>query len=94
MRKFLIIPALTLARAMTAGLAVAADEDVRVDVPRDQWLTVAQIAEKISAQGFDLREIEVEKSGYEVKFIDRDGKHVEADVHPVTGEILKSKQDD
>lgn len=93
MRKFLMVPAVAIVMG-TAGLAGAASDVATVDAPRDQWLTVAQLAEKLAAQGYDLREIETKKSGYEINFVAKDGRHVEADVHPVTGEILKRKADD
>jgi hypothetical protein len=94
MRKFLMVPALALGVATVAGYALARDEQIRVDVPRDQWLSIAQITEKLTAQGYNVRRIKVERDGYEVRAIDKDGKQLEAYVHPVTGERLKGETDD
>lgn len=94
MRKLLILPTLAFAIATAAGSASASNDDVRVDVPRDQWLTIAQITEKFTSQGYDVRQVEVEDGGYEIYAIDKNGKRLEAYVHPVTGELLKSEMDD
>lgn len=94
MRKFLIVPALALAVATSGASAFASDGAVRVDAPREQWLSIAQITEKFTSQGYDVRGVKVEKGGYEVYAIDKDGKRLETYVHPVSGEILKSEMDD
>jgi hypothetical protein len=94
MRKFLIVSALTLATASAAGAALADSDDVRVDAPREQWLSVSQIAEKFASQGYDVRSVEAEKGSYEIKAISNDGRRFEIYAHPVTGEILKQEVDD
>ena len=94
MRKFLIAPALALTLATAAGAAFASNDDARVDAPRDQWQTTAKIAELFTTRGYDVRQVKVEKGGYEIYAIDKDGKRIEAHVHPVTGEILKQEVDD
>ena len=90
MRKFLILPAL----ALVAATAAAASDKVGVEVPRDQWLSVAQVAEKFTAQGYDVRSVEAEKRSYEIEAIDKDGRRLEIYAHPATGEILKQELDD
>ena len=94
MYKFLIAPALVLALATASGAASASKDDVRVDAPRDQWRSVAQITESFTARGYDVRKVKVEKGAYEIYAIDKDGRRIEAHVHPVTGEILKQEIDD
>lgn len=94
MRKFLLIPLIGCALATTAGAASASDDDFKIDAPRDQWRTVAQIAEKFTAEGYDVRQVKVEDGAYEVHAIAKDGKRLEAYVHPVSGEILKRDGDD
>jgi hypothetical protein len=94
MRKFLLVPTLAFAMATAAGVAFASDDDLKIDVPGDQWLTIAQITEKFTSQGYHVREVKVEDGGYEIYAIDKDGKRLEAYVNPVTGEMLKSEMDD
>jgi hypothetical protein len=94
MPRFLLAPALAIATfAATAG-ALAESRSPRVDVPRDQWMSVAQIAEHFAAQGYDVRSVETEKGRYEIEAVGKDGRRMEIDAHPVTGEILKQEHDD
>lgn len=88
MRKFLIATTLTAGLMGVAGSAFASDDDTQLNVPRDKWLTVAQITEKFTAQGYDVRQVKVENGGYEVYAVAKDGKRLEVLVHPATGEIL------
>lgn len=94
MKTFLIAPALALAVAAGAGVAVASDDSPKVDVPKEQWMSIAQITEKLASEGYDVREIEVEDGAYEVSARDKDGNSIEAYLHPATGEIIESKSDD
>lgn len=97
MRKVLIASALVtaLGAAVAVGAATASDDDVRVNVPGDQWLSVAQVAQKLESQGYAIREIEIDDGAYEVSAT-KDGKRVKAYLHPATGEVLrqKSRNDD
>jgi hypothetical protein len=94
MRKLLMVPALALGLATIAGYAIARDEQTRVDVPRDQWLSIAQVTQKLTAQGYDVRQIKVKRDRYEIRAIDKDGERLKANVHPVTGEHLADDTDD
>ena len=89
MRSYLRLPALALAVA-AATPALAVD---RLNVPREQWLSPAQISEKLGAQGFKVTEIETDDGAYEVDLIDKNGTRVEAHVHPATGEMLVGYDD-
>jgi len=90
MRKVLITSALVLATATAAGFAVASDDSARVNVPKDQWMSFVQIAEKLTSEGYEIRELEIDDGAYEVSAT-KDGKRVKAYLHPGTGEILKQK---
>lgn len=92
MRKFLIVPLLSIAAA-SAGAAFA-DEQFRIDAPRDQWLTIAQVTEKLTSEGYEVREVEMDDGVYEVEATTSDGRRIDAYVHPVTAEILKEEEDD
>ena len=93
MRRMLIVPALALV-ALAASGALAESGSPRVDVPREQWMSVAQVAEHFTAQGYDVHSVEAEKDRYEIEAVDKDGRRMEIDAHPVTGEILKQERDD
>ncbi len=94
MRTLLIASGFALAMAVSAPILASNDDRSGVDVPRDQWLSVSQIAAKLEAMGYQIREIETEDGVYEVEAVDKNGQRVEAYVHPATGEILKQEEDD
>lgn len=88
MKKFLIPAVLVAGLFGGTGLAFASEDEAQLNVPPDKWLTVTQITEKFTAQGYDVRQVKVEKGAYEVYALAKDGKRVEVLVHPATGEIL------
>ena len=97
MRKFLLVPALTLVMAASLGSAFASDDDDNnnnVSAPGSNWMTIAQITEKLTSQGYEVRQVKIEDNGYELYAIDKDGKRVEATVDPVSGAVLKHESDD
>ena len=96
MRKTLLI---ATAFATAAGAALASDDrdDRRqplTDVPRSAWMSVSEVAQRLEAQGYRVREIDSERAAYEVDATDANGMRVEAYVHPVTGEILPYAAED
>ncbi len=84
--------ALLAALAAYTGTAFASDDTPAA--PRDQWMTVEQVKETFTKQGYDVRQVKVEDNGYEVYALDKDGKRFEADVDPVTGAVVKSEEGD
>jgi len=88
MKKFLIPAVLVAGLFGGAASAFASEDEAQLNVPRDKWLTVTQITEKFTAQGYDVRQVKVEKGAYEVYAVAKDGKRLEVLVHPATGEIL------
>jgi hypothetical protein len=94
MHRYVIAPTAALVVAVAAGLAMASDDRPRVDVPKDEWMTFAQIADKLASDGYDVRELEIDDGAYEVEAIDADGKRFKAYLHPATGEVLDRKSDD
>ena len=96
MHKRLIATARTtlLAAALAGSTGFAfASSDAPVP-PKDQWMSVQQITETFTKQGYDVRQVKVEDNGYEVYALDKDGKRFEADVDPVTGAVVKSEEGD
>lgn len=72
-----------------------ADDDYagRLRVPRDQWLSVSEVIQKLEGQGYKVREIEVDDGAYEFEGTTASGVRVESHVHPATGELLKGYDD-
>jgi hypothetical protein len=93
MTKFLIIPALALGLAAVTPALADDDGKGRLNVPRDQWMSVDDVTQKLTQQGFQVRKIEVDDGTYEFEGTNAAGVNVEAHVHPGTGEILKGYDD-
>jgi hypothetical protein len=77
-----------IAASLFAATAAYADPAQRLNVPRDQWLSPAQITDKLVSQGYRVTEIESDDGAYEVDLVDKNGTRVEGHVHPATGELL------
>ena len=95
MRKYLIAPviALTLGAALPAFALDHLSEKNRLNVPRGEWLSPTQIAEKLGTQGYKVIEIEADDGAYEVEMTDKNGMRVELHVHPKTGELIVGYDD-
>lgn len=95
MQKYIILPLFAAAVAVaTPVLAVEnAAASTRVNVPRDQWMSPAQVTEKLRAAGYKVLEVETDDGVYEVELVDGQGTRIDAHVHPKTGEILVGYDD-
>ncbi|MEQ8298086.1 MAG: PepSY domain-containing protein [Nitratireductor sp.] len=96
-RTVLLTAALATAVALATAGARASDDDGRrfADMPpRAQWMSIADLAAKLEAQGYTVREIDTEDGVYEVEMTDANGMRVEAYLHPVTGEPLRRQSVD
>lgn len=94
MRNYIILSAVGL--SLIAGPAWAIDDWIsskRLNVPQDQWLSPTEIAEKLSAQGYKVYEIEADDGAYEVEMVDKNGTRIEIHVHPATAELLPGYDD-
>lgn len=89
-----MLKTISLALALTAlSGAALADDDRKTS--RSDWMSIGALSAKLEGQGYVIREIEIDDDAYEVKAVDPDGRRVEADVNPRTGEPLRRwKQDD
>lgn len=90
MKTKLLLAAAGLALSASVAFADAAN---RLNVPRGEWLSVAQVTEKLQAQGYTVREIESDDGAYEVELTSKDGLRIETHVHPATGEIMNGYDD-
>lgn len=95
MRKYATAAALGLSMLVAVpALALAeAGSGNRLNVPRDQWLSPAEITDRLSSKGYKVSEIEADDGAYEVDAV-KDGTRMEFYVHPATGEILAGYDDD
>lgn len=56
------------------------------------WLSLREVYDKLEAAGYsDIREIERERSGYEAKARDRDGRRVKLQIEPLSGKVIHQK---
>ena len=56
------------------------------------WMSMEQVQVKLEAAGYrDFEKFERDSNKYEVKGTDAQGRRVELDVDPVTGDILKTE---
>ncbi len=90
MKKLFAVSILSIA---FAAPAFAGDDDYAGPVPRDQWLSASQVSQKLEAEGYKVREIEVDDGGYEFEAISPSGARVEGHAHPATGAILNTRPD-
>jgi hypothetical protein len=93
MMKFLAVPALAVGLAAVTPAFAGDDYAGRINVPREQWLSVNDVIKKISDQGYKVTKVEVDDGTYEFEGTNADGVYVEAHVHPATGAILLGYDD-
>ena len=83
-----ILPAtLAIAIAVPAGLAAAAAEGTYAGK------TIVEIAQYLEAEGYQVREIEIEEDEIEARAV-KDGKIYEIEVDDTTGKIKEIEEDD
>jgi hypothetical protein len=93
MRKIMLVPVLALSLAALPALASERGEEHSA-MPQTGWLSVEQIKQKLTQDGYDVRDVETNDEGYEVYAIDASGKRLEASIDPRTGEVLGEVHDD
>jgi hypothetical protein len=98
MRKTSLIASITLSAALLAGgVFIAAPVlaqaiNASPDASTAQELSIKQIIDQVEAAGYrNIKEIEREDDGYEVKATAADGRRAELYLDPVSGEITKTK---
>lgn len=89
MRKILFVPVIALSLAAMPALAKEQAGQVQPG-----WLSVEQIKQKLTDQGYQVRDVEVGKKGYDVYAIDQHGKRMEVKIDPKTGDIIGDANDD
>lgn len=100
MRTSTLLAALFLSTCVIAGGALltpafAQSQPSPSTLSGAQWLTVAQIHDRVEAAGYrDIEKIEREDRYYEVKASTADGRRVELYLDPVTAEVTSTKYKD
>jgi hypothetical protein len=92
----ILAPVLALSLAAAVAMPARAEPapGTRLNVPQANWLSPAQIADKLAAAGYKVTEIEVDDGAYEVDLVDKNGMKVEGHVHPATGDLLAGYDND
>lgn len=77
------------------GVILRTESRGRAPDPSGQsgWLTLAQVARRFEAEGYTVRKIEIERTGFELELTDRAGARTEVDVDPASGTVLRSRPD-
>lgn len=99
MKRSTILTSLTLVCAIVAATTLItpafADDHRSNPVSERQWLSIAQIHDKLVAAGYhDIEKIERERGGYEARATDRQGNRTKLYLHPQTGEIVGQRNKD
>jgi hypothetical protein len=91
--KKLLLAATAIVPLALAVPALASDDSRCPDIASDQWMSIAEVASKLSGMGYEVREIERDDNCYEVEGVDANGARFEAYVNPETGEIVPDDDD-
>ncbi|ROT99424.1 PepSY domain-containing protein [Histidinibacterium lentulum] len=89
-----VAAAATLALSLGAVAEAGAGTTAEAPVVSKGALSTGEIATRFEAQGYVVREIDRERSHYEVYLITPAGQWIEAYVDPVTGETRHWEYDD
>jgi hypothetical protein len=82
---------ISLGAVPVARASAPQEKVVCTDAPRSQWISEAQARERFEASRYVLVKYKVSRGNcHEFYAIDAQGTVVEAYMHPVTGEIIRS----
>ncbi len=87
MRTIILAPIVAFSLG-AAAVPAFADPSIRLNVPQAEWMSPAQVTDKLAAAGYRVTEIEADDGAYEVEMVDKNGTRIEGHVHPATGELL------
>ncbi|MGB7287827.1 MAG: PepSY domain-containing protein [Salaquimonas sp.] len=92
MKKLLITTVSVLIFATAAPAFASGNKDCG-NADRSTWMSEDALKTKVTAMGYDVKNVKVEDGCYEIYAI-KDGKKVEAYLNPVTAEVVREKLDD
>lgn len=90
------IAAATLPAFAPLSIAHADDRNDRRcgNVQLDKWMSEAQMRERATGMGIEVREVEIDDGCYEVSGRNKDGRRIEVKFNPETGEQVSIDSDD
>lgn len=75
--------------------ALASDDDARCgNAPRSEWMSEDAVKAKATDLGYTVRSVKVEDGCFEVYAMNAKGERAEVYMNPVSGDIVRVKQDD
>jgi hypothetical protein len=86
-----IIPQITAALLMTAGVAQA---DTRCAVPMTNWQPRDAVVRLAEQKGWKLRRIKIDDGCYEVIGTDANGRKLKVKIHPATLAVMTYGQEE
>lgn len=85
----IVTATLTIAAAIPAQ---ASDNDRKCGPVSGEWMSKDAAKTLATEKGFDVRRVKRDDGCLEIYAIDKDGIRVELYMHPVTGEIVRTKR--
>lgn len=93
--KKLMITAVLATAAMTSMAHADDRHDRRCgNVQIDKWMSEAQIRDRATSLGIEVREVDIDDGCYEVEGRNKDGRRIEVRFNPETGEQVSIDGDD
>lgn len=86
------LTAFALIAFLPAGAVLADDDDRRA--PRDQWQPREAAMQVAAANGWAVRDFEIDDGCYEIEGRDRDGREIEVKLDPATLQIVEMDYED
>jgi hypothetical protein len=86
MKTLVIAAALTTTALVSTAYADDRHDPHCGNVQIDKWMSEAQVRERATALGIEVREVDIDDGCYEVEGRNKDGRRIEVRFHPETGE--------
>ena len=87
-RHTLRLVALCIAMGLCSHMASAHGGSIKCDVPSKEWQQRDDLADKLKAEGWDVRKVKIDNGCYEVYGFDGKGKRRESYFNPRTLELI------
>lgn len=84
----------TAAIVLWGANALASENEGCTKAPRERWLSIEQLAAKLTEQGYAVTAVEYEDGCAEAKVSDKDGHKAELTLDPTTGAVASKESED